>query len=146
MGWLKYIEYGLYGLLAVVVIITATITIVKMVKKRKAKKDSASREAEKVVVKDGVRYTPDAEIVTPDGQTNISYVDKDIVLQPRKVVTVDKKGALKPGKYTVLSASENEDSFNIRIGLYVKEYKHGQEIILAQGDEICPTSSTIILR
>ena len=32
------------------------------------------------------------------------------------------------------------------IGNYVQEYKHGQEIVLAEGDEICPTSTTIILR
>ena len=67
-------------------------------------------------------------------------------MQPRKAVVVDKKGPVKPGKYTVLSAYENEETFNIRIGLYVKEYKHGQEIILVAGDEICPTSTTIILR
>ena len=81
-----------------------------------------------------------------EGNQNVSYVQNDIILQPRKMVTVDKKGVIKPGKYTVLSAYENEDTFNIRIGLYVKEYKHGQSIVLAEGDEICPTSSTIILR
>ena len=37
-------------------------------------------------------------------------------------------------------------SNTVRVGNYVQEYKHGQEIILAEGDEICPTSTTIILR
>ena len=117
-----------------------------MVKKSKAKKEAEARQVEDVVEKNGVRYTQDAEIVDENGATNISYVKQDIVLQPRKMMTVDKKGIIKPGKYTVLSAYENEDTFNIRIGLYVKEYKHGQEIVLAEGEEICPTSSTIILR
>ena len=143
---MKWVEYGLYALAGIILIITAIITIVKMVKNHKAKKVSESKEAEGVVVKNGVRYTRDAEIVDDEGNTNISYVKEDIVLQPRKMVVVDKKGTVKPGKYTVLSAYENEDTFNIRIGLYVKEYKHGQEIILAEGDEICPTSTTIILR
>ena len=143
MEWIEYIIYAVAG---VILVLTATLTIVKMVKKSKAKKQSAAKEAESVVVKNGVRYTRDAEIVDDEGNANISYVKEDIILQPRKMVVVDKKGALKPGKYTVLSAYENEDTFNIRIGLYVKEYKHGQEIILAEGDEICPTSSTIILR
>ena len=143
---LKWIEYVIYGIAGFILVLTVTLTIVKMVKKSKAKKESQSKEAEGVVVKKGVRYTRDAEIVDDEGNTNISYVKEDIVLQPRKMVVVDKKGAVKPGKYTVLSAYENEDTFNIRIGLYVKEYKHGQEIILAEGDEICPTSSTIILR
>lgn len=143
---MEWITYVLYGLLGALVIITGAVTIKKMVVKHKAKADSKTREAEEVVTKDGVRYTPDAEIVDKEGNMNLSYVKSDIILQPRKVVVVDKKGQIKPGKYTVLSAYENEETFNIRIGLYVKEYKHGQEIVLVQGDEICPTSSTIILR
>lgn len=143
---MEWIEYVLYGIGAALLILTATLTIVKMVKKRKAKKESEQKQAESVVEKGGVRYTPDAEIVGDNGEVNVSFIKEDIILQPRKMVLVDKKGPLKPGKYTVLSAYENEDTFNIRIGLYVKEYKHGQEIVLAQGEEICPTSSTIILR
>ena len=143
---MEWITYVLYALLGVIVLITASITIKKMVIKRKQKENSKSKQAEEVVTKNGVRYTPDAEIKDDQGNVNLSYVKNDIILQPRKMVAVDKKGMIKPGKYTVLSAYENEETFNIRIGLYVKEYKHGQEIILAQGDEICPTSSTIILR
>lgn len=143
---LKYLMYGLYGLAGVLLVITTVVTIKRMVKKRKAKKESELKQAESVVEKGGVRYTPDAEIVDNNGDMNISYVKQDVILQPRKAVLVEKKGAVKPGKYTVLSAYENEEAFNIRIGLYVKEYKHGQEIILAEGDEICPTSTTIILR
>ncbi len=143
---MKWVEYGLYALAGLILVITIAVTIKRMVKKSKAKKEAATRQVEEVVEKNGVRYTQDAEIVDENGATNISYVKQDIVLQPRKMMTVDKKGAIKPGKYTVLSAYENEDTFNIRIGLYVKEYKHGQEIVLAEGEEICPTSSTIILR
>lgn len=141
-----WITYCLYGVLVLIVGLTAGVTIKKMVAKKRAKADSKTREAEEVVTKDGVRYTPDAEIVDKEGKMNLSYVKNDVILQPRKVVVVDKKGQLKPGKYTVLSAYENEETFNIRIGLYVKEYKHGQEIVLVQGDEVCPTSSTIIFR
>ena len=143
MDWLMYSLYGVAGL---ILVLTTTVTIRRMVRRHKEKKASELKQAEGVVEKDGVRYTPDAEIVGDDGEMNISYVKKDVILQPRKVVVVDKKGAVKPGKYTVLSAYQNEETFNIRIGLYVKEYKHGQEIVLAEGDEICPTSSSIILR
>lgn len=141
-----WFEYVVYGVCAAIVLLITILAIVKFVKKRKSKKASESKQAEGVVEKGGVRYTPDAEIVKEDGETNISFIKEDIILQPRKAVLVDKKGPLKPGKYTVLSAYESEDSFNIRIGLYVKEYKHGQEIVLAQGEEVCPTSTTIILR
>lgn len=143
MEWITYIFYGLAGF---ILILTTAITIKKIVKKRKEKKASEVKQAEDVIEKGGVRYTPDSEIVDDNGEMNISYVKSDVILQPRKMVVVEKKGVLKPGKYTVLSAYENEDSFNIRIGLYVKEYKHGQEIVLVEGDEVCPTSSTIIFR
>ncbi len=143
---MDFIKYILYGILGVIVLITSIVTIKKMVKKSKDKKESKSRQAEDVVEKNDTRYTPDSEIVDKDGNANVTFVQSDIILQPRKMVTVDKKGVVKPGKYTVLSAYENEDTFNIRIGLYVKEYKHGQTIVLAEGEEICPTSSTIILR
>ncbi len=143
---LKIIEYCLYGLVGFIVLLTILVSCIKAAKRRKEKKDQASREVDGVVIKRNVRYSEDATIVDTDGEQNVSYVKDDIILSPRKMVTVSAKGDLKPGKWTVLSAYGNEDTFNIRIGLYVKEYKHGQEIILAEGDEICPTSTTIILR
>ncbi len=143
---MKYVEYGLYGLLGFIVLVTALISIVKLSKRKKNKKDSLAKKADKVDEVKGVRYSTDDDIIDDKGDMNISYVREDIILQPRKMVRVDKKGPIKPGKYTVLSAYQNEETFNIRIGLYVKEYKHGQEIILVEDDEICPTSSTIILR
>ena len=56
------------------------------------------------------------------------------------------KGGIKPGKWTVLASNDSHTTFNIRVGNYVQEYKQGQEIVLVEGDEICPTSTTIILR
>lgn len=141
----KIIEYCLYGVAALVVILVVTIICVKSAKAKKIRKEMETREVEGVIEKGGVRYSEDATIVDPDGEQNITYVKNDIILKPRKMVTVG-KGGIKPGKWTVLSAYGNEETFNIRIGLYVKEYKHGQEIVLAEGDEICPTSTTIILR
>lgn len=142
----KIIEYCLYAFVALVVILCIVIVAVKGAKANKLRKERESREVDSVNVKHGVRYSKDSTITTPAGEQNITYVQNDIILQPRKMVTVSSKGGLKPGKWTVLSAYGNEDTFNIRIGLYVKEYKHGQEIVLAEGDEICPTSTTIILR
>ena len=142
----KIIEYGLYGLAAFVVLLTIIIVSVKAAKAKKRKAELKKREVDDVIVKGNVRYSEDATIVDENGEQNVSYVKHDIILQPRKMVQVSTKGELKPGKWTVLSAYGNEDTFNIRIGLYVKEYKHGQEIVLAEGDEICPTSTTIILR
>ena len=142
----KIIEYCIYGVVALVVILCIVLVAVKGAKAKKLRKEQAEREVEGVNIKHGVRFSEDATIVTETGEQHVSYVQNDIILQPRKMVTVSAKGPLKPGKWTVLSAYGNEDTFNIRIGLYVKEYKHGQEIVLAEGEEICPTSTTIILR
>ena len=136
------LQYVLLGVFAFLVIGATVLTIVSATKGKKNK----PRVAERTVEKDGVRYTPNENIETAEGDLKVSYVREDILLQPRKMVWVGKKSVVKPGKYTVLSAYENEENFNIRIGNFVKEYHHGQEIVLADGDEICPTSSTIILR
>ena len=143
---MEIIEYCFIGLFAAIVLIASIVTIINMVKARKSKNEKKQREATAVEEKGGVRYTPDATIVDSEGEMKVSFVKDDILLQPRKVIEVGKKSGLKPGKYTVLSAYGNETSFNIRIGQYVKEYQHGQEVVLAEGDEICPTSTTIILR
>ena len=143
---MKIIEYAFIGLFVAIVLISSIVTIVNMVKTRKVKKAKQGREVNIVEEKGGVRYTQDSTIVNEDGEATVSYVQNDILLQPRKVVEVGKKSGIKPGKYTLLSAYGNETSFNVRIGNFVKEYKHGQEIVLAEGDEICPTSCTIILR
>lgn len=142
----KIIEYCLYGVVALIVILCIVLVSVKSAKRKKIREEQKTREVDGVVEKHGVRYSEDATIVDKEGNPTVSLVQNDIVLQPRKMVTVSTHGPLKPGKWTVLSAYGNEETFNIRIGLYVKEYKHGQEIILAEGDEICPTSTTIILR
>ena len=142
----KIIEYCLYAFVALVVILCIVLTVVKGQKAKKLRQNQEEREVEGVKIKHGVRFSEDATIVTAEGDPHVSYVQNDILLQPRRMVTVSSKGPLKPGKWTVLSAYGNEDTFNIRIGLFVKEYKHGQEIVLAEGDEICPTSTTIILR
>lgn len=138
----KIIEYSLLGLFVVIVAVCLILTIVKAAKKKK----DLPIKVNPVETSGGVRYTPTDEIATADGEMKVSYIKEDIILQPRKMVLVGKKCPIKPGKYSVLSAYENETEFNIRIGNFVKSYTHGQEIVLVEGDEICPTSSTIILR
>jgi hypothetical protein len=61
--------------------------------------------------------------------------------------TARKNGPLLPGQYTVLSSSENEAKFNIRIGGgYVREYAHGGAIVLGENQTIVCTSHTVLLR
>ncbi len=132
------------AIIALIVIVTI-VSIVGTIKKAKIRAEEKTREVDEVVIKHGVRYTPEATIVDKAGNENITYIQGDIIIKPRKVMTVG-KGGIKPGKWTVLASNDATSLFNIRIGNYVQEYKHGQEIILSEGDEICPTSTTIILR
>lgn len=141
------LDYVIGGAIIAIVVIAMLVASIKIYKNNNARRlEEKSREVDDVVVKRGVRYTPGATIVDKQGNDTVSFIKNDVIIKPRKMVKVSKNGELKPGKWTVLASDERQTAFNIRIGNYVKEYRHGQEIVLAEGDEICPTSSTIILR
>ena len=139
------VDYIIGGIIIGVIVLTILGSVIGTIKKAKIRAEEKTREVDEVVVKHGVRYTPDATIVDEKGNDNITYIQGDIIIKPRNKMHVG-KGGIKPGKWTVLSSNDATSVFNIRIGNYVQEYKHGQEIILSEGDEICPTSTTIILR
>lgn len=143
-GTVDYVVGG--GIIAAIVIIML-VAAIRIYKDQNARRlEEKSREVDGVVIKKGVRYTPKATIVDQQGNDSLSYVKHDVIIKPRKSLKVSKSSELKPGKWTILASDEAATTFNVRIGNYVKEYRHGQEVILAEGDEICPTSTTIILR
>ena len=139
-------DYIIGGAILLVIAISIIVSIVKTVKKAKIRAEEKTREVDDVIIKHGVRYTPEATIVDKDGVENVTYIKGDIIIKPRKVVKVGKGEEIKPGKWTILASNDSATVFNVRIGNYVQEYKHGQEIVLSEGDEVCPTSTTIILR
>lgn len=139
------VDYIVGGVIIGIIAIAILGSIIGTIKKAKIRAEEKTREVDEVVIKHGVRYTPDATIVDEKGNDNITYIQGDIIIKPRHKMHVG-KGGIKPGKWTVLSSNDATSVFNIRIGNYVQEYKHGQEIVLSEGDEICPTSTTIILR
>ena len=140
------VDYVIGGIIIAIIVIAIIVGIVGTIKKAKLRAEEKTREVDDVVIKHGVRYTPEATIVDEQGNENVTFVKGDIVIKPRKVLKVGKHEAIKPGKWTILASNDSATKFNVRIGNYVQEYKHGQEIILSEGDEICPTSTTIILR
>ena len=142
----KYADYIVSGIIILVIVIAIIVSIVRTVKNAKIRAEEKTREVDDVIIKHGVRYTPEATSVDKDGVENVTYIKGDIIIKPRKVVKVGKNEEVKPGKWTILASNDSITVFNVRVGNYVQEYKHGQEIILAEGDEICPTSTTIILR
>lgn len=140
------LDYIIGGLIILGIVVAFSISIANTVKKAKKRAEEKSREVDDVIIKHGVRYTPEATIVDEKGNDNVTYIKGDIIIKPRKVVKVGKNEEIKPGKWTILASNDSATTFNVRVGNYVQEYKHGQEIVLSEGDEICPTSTTIILR
>ena len=128
--------------LSILLVLSVVALIVFKVKNKKAKPSSA---VSKVEVIDGVRYT-ESEETLEKGKTAISHKAGDYVLSVGKTVTAKKDSDFLPGKYAVLSSHEGTDKFMLRVGGFVREYCHGDEIVLGEGDEITATSHTVILR
>ncbi|NCB48011.1 MAG: hypothetical protein EOM55_00030 [Clostridia bacterium] len=105
-----------------------------------------NREVDNVEVKNGVRYTVDQTVLDEQGNVNISLSQKDNVLKMNKTEIVGIKNFVKPGKYTLLSTSDDEKTFNIRVGSYVTEYHHNQSIVLTEGQEVTAVNCSVILR
>jgi len=139
-------DYIIGGVILLAIVVSLIVSIVRIIKKAKIRAEEKTREVDDVIIKNGVRYTPEATIVDKQGVENVTYIKGDIIIKPRKVAKVGKHEEVKPGKWTILASNDSATVFNVRIGNYVQEYKHGQEIVLSEGDEICPTSTTIILR
>lgn len=137
------IVISVVGVLFVCAFIVSTV---RYLKKRKKQMEMADREAEDVVVKHGVRYSDDLTIVDKHGDMNVSFGKEDVVLKQNVTYHAGKSNDFLAGKYTILSANGNESEFNVRIGTYVKTYKHGQKVVIADGEEVTPVSADIILR
>lgn len=129
----KYIIIGL-----AVVVLIMLIVIICMAVKMKGLRFGG------IKIKKGVRYTKD-EKITSGGEVNVTFNEKDIVLESGKTYTVG-KGKLLPGTYTVLATTDDGYKFNIRLGGVVREYSHGDKIVLGNAQEITPLSHSIILR
>ena len=146
LGALTTTDIIILSVVAAFFVAVLIVGSIKIVKKRKIAAEIASREVDDVTIKKGVRYTDDMTIVDQEGVTNISFGKNDTILKQNQTYKADRKGYVKPGKYTMLATKDDEEKFNVRIGTYVKEYYHGQEIVLTEGEEITPVSNNIILR
>lgn len=131
---------------SIIVLLTAIILIVVLKKKDKQTSKDTSRQAEEVFIKDGVRYNVNNDIINPDNSINVSLKQKDILLKKNIVYTAARDSKLLPGSYTILSTDEGVTNFNVRIGGFVKDVKHGSSIVLSDNEEISPVSHSLILR
>ena len=84
--------------------------------------------------------------VTKDGETHVSHDKGDFVLVKGVTYLPERGEGLMPGTYTALASAETVSSFKLRLGGYVREYKHGDTVVLAEGDPVCAVSCNVILR
>ena len=135
-------EIALICLGVVLVIVLIALIIVTTMLRRK----DGDKKTGKLEVIDGVRYTKDDVVVDESGKASVTLKKGDIMLERGKEYLVGENGDLLAGKYTVLTADENSESVNIRIGGLVRDYKHFSSIVLTDGDKISPVSNNVVLR
>lgn len=131
--------------IALVLIVVAVQKYQSKVKKENIETKKKENEVE-VVVKDGIRYSKDTSIIDENDQINITRNEKDFVLKQDQVYTTNRNSRLKPGTYTILSTDESVTEFGIRVGSYFRTMSHGDTLVLADGENVCATSHTLILR
>ena len=107
--------------------------------------EAEEKHAEKVKIVKGVRYSEDDAIADREGM-NVSHLPGDFILVRGETYRAEKGGKLLPGVYTALSASGSEENFKLRIGGFVKNFAHGDSVVLAEGEEITAVSAPVILR
>ena len=113
--------------------------------REKGKNTAGEQYAEGVKISGGVRYSKDGAVFDNDG-ANISLQKGDFVLEKGQTYIAETNGALLAGKYTVLAASRGSDPVKLRVGGIVRDFYHGDTVVLADGEEICSVSRTAILR
>ena len=133
--------------LSIVAAIFFVALLALYLKLRKIAKIANAQEerADKVKIVEGVRYSQDEAISDRDGM-NVTHLQNDFVLSRNKVYRAEKGGDLLPGVYTALSAGGNDRNFKLRVGGLVKNFVHGDEVVLGDGEEICAVSASVILR
>lgn len=131
--------------LAVVAAVLAIALIVTVAKLSAMRKLHSSEKAEDVYVKGGVRYSKDTT-VTKDGEAHVSHGKGDFLLVKGVTYLPERGEGLLPGTYTALASADSVQTFKLRLGGYVRDYKHGDTVVLAEGDPVCAVSCNVILR
>lgn len=135
--------------LAAAAVVFGILTAVLYGKMRRAVKradeERGAETADRVKVSGGVRYSTD-DVIADDEGLKITLRKGDFVLERGKEYPVEKHGEPMPGTYTALSAAENRPTFKLRVAGFVREYKHGDTVVLGEGDVIAAVSDNVILR
>ncbi len=128
----------LFAIVLIALIVVTTLLI-------KSKGKNLPRAA-KVRIKNNTRYSVEDNIANENDTINITYQEEDFDLVIGRTYVAKKGGKLMPGKYTILSANAGCDKFNIRFGGFVREFSHGDTIVISEGDSISSVSHSLVLR
>ncbi len=126
-------------------LLIALIVIIALAVRNKRLRDGQGGRAEEVQIIDGVRYSK-SDVIASDGKPKISHREGDFVLAQGKTVRAEADGEFLPGTYTVLAASEATPKFKLRLGGYVREYNHGDVVVVGEGEQVSAVSCSVILR
>ena len=124
-------------LIAAVVVVAAIILVIIIVGGIKGAKKGNKEVAETT--------TPAVE-ETPVVEEKVEEVKPmKVVLAQGESLTVGSEGRIPCGEYTLESA-DGCDTFNVRIGRYVKEYQNGCTVVLTEKQKVTAVSTTIIIK
>jgi hypothetical protein len=127
------LEAILIGAVILVAVIILVIIIVGGVKSAKKGSDELNDNPT------NVQQTPIVEEVKEEVKP------MKVVLAQGESIVVGSEGRIPCGEYTLESADGSE-SFNVRIGRYVKEYPNGSTVILTEKQKVTAVSNTIIIK
>jgi len=149
---LQLFLFGLDQTISIITIVAAAVVllaliVVIIIGRRSSNKKRVNREVKnQTYVKDGQKFTYSDALTNADGTMRVTKTEEDRVLKAGKTYRALKNGHILPGKYKVLSASGSDETFMIRLGNFARVFKHGDEIVIAHGQEIKAVSHTVVLR
>ena len=112
------------------IFLIALLALALKLRSIKKQAESGEERAAKVKIVGGVRYSEDDAIADPEGM-NVTHLPNDFILARND---------------TALSANGGDRNFKLRVGGLVKNFVHGDEVVLGEGEEVCAVSATVILR
>jgi hypothetical protein len=121
--------------------VLAMLIIIPVVRRNKV------RSKKNLVETRNARFTYETGTTTQAGDAKVSFTREDVLIPMGTTLRAAAKGGdLKPGKYIILCTDDKTPKFNMRIGSYVHEYKHNQEVVIGEGMEVTAISKSVILR
>ena len=117
------------------VFLIALIVLTLKLRGVKKRAESDEKRADKVKIVQGVRYSED-DVISTEAGINVTHLPGDFILSKNEVYRAEKGGKLLPGVYTALSVGGNDKNFKLRVGGLVKNFVHGDSVVLGDGEEI----------